>query len=264
MNQKIDDPGTEGTRQGSEFTPDFVRLLVALTITTLILVFVFEHTLLRERTYGPHLYLFPWVVAGGHTISNGLAEFSGHVPGLCTVAERMAILLSAIIGFIVGPTLFFFGWYYRRKERAAEGKNQVLQGSGIIFTIGAILTLSVAIPSIPIAFIRVEVERSIRNAQAVQSEKDFMINELNTLRISAIQHRVLPHEYGGGFGSYAGYVIPQERVETKVGKYSVVASEGSVTFLAISVKYPSATIRCSIDGKGEFIPGQWKYSGKFQ
>jgi hypothetical protein len=208
MNQKIESTNSPNTQQTSEFSSDFIRVLVALTGATLLLVFAFEHRAFTtpERPL-VRTYIYPWVVAGGHTIANGLSEFSGKTPSLINLTERLAALLGLLFGFVIGPTLFFFGWYNRRKDRESGSKGSVLKGSAVISVIGGILTFAVAIPSIPIAFIQKSVSESIHSAQAVQGNKDQMINDLNKIAYNAKQFRILPKSLDGGNGAFLGYTL---------------------------------------------------------
>jgi len=266
MNQKTEVPRADSPAQTSEFSPDAVRILVALTVSTLILVFVFERNVFNLNLYGRYLhsFIFPWVLAGGQTIGNGLHEFSGETPAVLSLAERLEALLSLMIGFVIGPTLFFFGWQHKRKERASGSADSVLKGSGVIFTIGAILTFLIALPSVPAALMRANAEHQLRNAQAIQSNKDAIINEFDVLANSAFQFRILPHELGGGSGSFVGYVIPHGMSDTEEASYIAMVSADTIAFQARSAKYPSATARCVLNKEGNFVPTEWRYNGDFE
>lgn len=261
MSQKIESTDSPNTQQTSEFSPDFVRVLVALTGATLLLVFTFEHRVFTaaERPLVP-TYIYPWVVAGGHTIANGLSEFSGKTPALISTTERLATLLGLLFGFVIGPTLFFFGWYNRRKDRESGSKSSVLKGSAVISVIGGILTFAVAIPSIPMAYIQKSVSESIQSAQAVQDNKDQMINDLNMIAYNAKQFRILPKNLDGGSGSYLGYSLPKPLAATEYGTYEVSCTAEEIILKATSKKYPDSRISVHIKKDGL---GLWEYSGDF-
>ena len=261
MNQKIESTDSPNTQKTSEFSSDFIRVLVALTGATLLLVFAFEHRAFTtaERPL-VRTYIYPWVVAGGHTIANGLSEFSGKTPSLINLTERLAALLGLLFGFVIGPTLFFFGWYNRRKDRESGSKGSVLKGSAVISVIGGILTFAVAIPSIPIAYIQYSVSKSIHSAQAVQSNKDQMINDLNRIAHNAKQFRILPKSLDGGNGTFLGYTLSQPLAGTEEGTYEVSCTADEIVVKAISKKYPDCRISVHIDKDGL---GLWEYSGDF-
>ena len=262
MNQKIESTNSPNTQQTSEFSSDFIRVLVALTGATLLLVFAFEHRMftMPERPL-TRMYLHPWVVAAGHTIANGLSEFSGKSPSLIGLTERQATLLGLLFGFVIGPTLFFFGWYNRRKDRASGSKSSVLKGSAVISVIGGMLTFAVAIPSIPIAYIQNRVAESLHRAQAIQDNRDQMINDLNMVAYNARQFRILPKNFDGGNGSFLGYTLPQPLAVTEEGTYQVSCTADDITVKASSKKHTDCRISVHINTDGL---GQWEYSGDFQ
>ncbi len=264
MIQKTSEP--EGVRggQNEEFSRDFIRLLVALTGATLVLVFLYEHQIFKtSQQLWPRMYLYPWVVAGGQTIANGLAEFSGRAPELVGLSDRLAGLLGLLFGMVIGPTLFFFGWYYRRKDRASNAATPTLKGASVIYVIGGILTFSVAIPAIPIAYVQRSVSSDLRAAQAIQSNKDAMINEVNAIAFNAYQYRILPQKLGGGNGSYIGYTVPPELSHTAMGTYTTTQTEDEVVIKGTAAQYPDASVSARIDNQGSFEGGSWNYTGVF-
>lgn len=265
MNQKIEVTNSPNTQQTSEFSPDFIRVLVALTVATLLLVFAFEHRMFTTPQ-GPmvRMYLYPWVVAGGHTIAIGLSEFSGKSPSSIILTERLAALLGLLFGFVIGPTLFFFGWYNRRKDRESGPKASVLKGSAVISIIGGILTFAVAIPSIPGAYLQVRVSQSLHRAQAIQDNKDQMINDLNMIAYNARQFRILPKSLDGGNGSFLGYTLSRPLAGTEEGSYEVFCAADDITVKASSKKHADCRISVHINKEGRFEQATWEYSGNFQ
>jgi hypothetical protein len=261
MNQKTESANSPNTQQPSEFSSDFIRVLVALTGATLLLVFAFEHrTFTTPERPLVRMYLYPWVVAGGHTIANGLSEFSGKSPSLINGTERLAALLGFLFGFVIGPTLFFFGWYNRRKDRESGSKGSVLKGSAVISVIGGIFTFAVAIPSIPGAYVQVRVSQSLHSAQAIQGNKDQMINDLNMIAYNARQFRILPKNLEGGNGSFLGYTLSQPLAGTEEGTYEISCTAEEIIVKAISKKYSDCRISVHINKDGL---GLWEYSGDF-
>jgi hypothetical protein len=271
MNQKIESTSSPNTQQTSEFSSDFIRLLVALTAATLLLVFAFEHrafTTFEHRAFPTpkqalaQMYLFPWVVAGGHTIANGLSEFSGESPSSIVFAERLAALLGLLFGFVIGPTLFFFGWYSRRQDRESGSKGSILKGSAIISVIGGILTFAVAIPSIPGAYTQIRVSEYLHRAQATQDNKDQMINDLSIITYNAKQFRILPKSLDGGNGSYLGYTLSQPLAGTENGTYEISCTADDIAVKGVSKKYSDCRVSVHVDKEGHMV--QWEYSGDFR
>lgn len=266
MNQKIESTSSPNAQQTSEFSSDFIRLLVALTAATLLVVFAFEHRAFKSFEHpvflSPGVYIFPWVVAGGQTIANGLSEFSGKSPSAIVFAERLAALLGLLFGFVIGPTLFFFGWYNRRKDRESGSKGSILKGSAVISVIGGILTFAVAIPSIPGAYRQVRVSEYLHRAQAIQDNKDQMINDLSVIAYNAKQFRILPKNLDGGNGSYLGYTLSQALAGTENGTYEISCTADDITVKGVSKKYSDCLVSVHVDKEGHQV--QWEYSGDFR
>lgn len=265
MNPRIEPAADAGANGEGEFSKEFIRILVALTGATLIIVFLYEHDIFSAPyRLWPRLYLFPWVVAGGQTIGNALSEFRGNVPALLGFSERIGALLGLLFGFVIGPTLFFFGWYSRRKDRASGAATPSLKGSTVISIIGGILTFSVAVPAIPAAVVLMRVSANMRAVQAVQSNKDLMINEINDIAFNAYQYRILPRGMGGGQGSYSGYALPAALSRTPQGSYTVTTTADEVVVVGTSAQYADATLSARVDKEGRFEGAGWKYTGSFE
>src|SRR5579862_207312 len=108
-----------------EFSPSFVKWITALAGATLILVYF--HISIPGILSTGHLWdiqvetvtSIPWIAAAGHTISQGISEFStgnSDPPGR---ELRTSALGGALFLFIVAPTLALFGWrdHYLKKPR---------------------------------------------------------------------------------------------------------------------------------------------------
>ena len=264
MNQKTDGTESPNAQQEQEFSPDFIRVLIALTGATLLLVFLFEYKILILSDHPSiRIYLYPWVVAGGQTIANGLAEFSGKTPTVLAFHVRLAALLGMLFGFVFGPTLFFFGWYNRRKDRASGTSNPTLKGSAVISVVGGMLTFAMAIPSIPTALIQHNVSSYLRSAQAIQENKDQLISDLNMIAVNARQYRILPRNFNGGEGSFLGYSIPQKLGATEVGTYTATITADDIMLNANSKKYSDCKISVHVNKEGQFAGGL-NFEGQYQ
>ena len=260
MNQKTEQAPQE---LKPEFTPEFIQALVILTGATLALVFAFERWFfvserLRHVSFSP----FPWIIAAGYTISDGLKLFSGEVPLSMPTSERVVILISLVGTFVVGPTLFFFGWRRRRIDKESGKISPLLNVWTPVFVIGGMLTFSFALPSIPIAYIQRSVSQSLHHAQDIQHNKDNMINEINMIAWGARQHRILPKSLGGGERSFVGYVLPKELVSTQNATYEIVNSEKECAVKASSKLYPGSAVSAKLNEAGRLWG--WNYEGLFQ
>ncbi|RPI02271.1 MAG: hypothetical protein EHM64_14265 [Ignavibacteriae bacterium] len=265
MNQKIDAEKLPDGQQEREFSPDFVRLLIALTGATLLIVFVFQDKIiLPTGTATGQVFLYPWITAAGQTIANGLAEFSGKTPSDSIIQVRLAVLLGVIFGFIIGPTLFLFGWYQRRKDRPFRGMDSTLKGSAVISVIGGLIIFSAAIPAIPNAINRSQVESWLRSSQAIQENKDQVISDITMIAYNAHQYGILPRSLNGGEGSFAGYAIPQALAATANGTYKAAVTADEITLTGNSAKYPDCNVTLRFNRNGPMNGGTWKYEGQFQ
>lgn len=105
---------------------------------------------------------------------------------------------------------------------------------------------------------------SLMSAQAVQSNKDAMINDLNHLAAHAYQYRISSSSLAGGAGKYTGYHIPATISSNENGYYSCDVTPDVVTLTAISAQNSGNTITAQIDGSGHFVASAWTFTGDFQ
>ena len=255
MNQKTERP--------QEFSQDFITFLTALTVATLVFLFFSEKYLYNGSVRNVRLTMFPWVIAAGQTIAAGLSDFSGEAPETISSVYRLSVLGSLLIGLVLGPTLFFFAWRDRKTEESSGEAFRVLRASTIMFILGGIIVVSVVMPSLPASIVHQVVSNNLRKAEAVQSTKDRMINDLNTVAFGAVQYHHLPKALGGGDGSYAGFVLPGDLKKTANASYELVSTaKDDAQLKATSLEYPSASIAVRVDANGELR--NWEYTGEFQ
>lgn len=263
MNQKIESIPPVPSSHGSEFSPGFVRALVLLAIATLVMVFIVDPVSFRRYDKMAAVSPYPWIVAGGQTISMGLSEFSGKELEPPSTSQRYGMLISILLAYIIGPTLFFLGWRRLRLEREANPNVRGLRVSQIPFLLGAIMTVTVAAPIVPIALLQLKVSAELRSAQAIQRNRDYIINELNQICKEAFQYKILPKQFGGGAGSYADYRLSSDAALTDHAHYELVGvTPDQVVVSARSTKYDNASVTVTIDGAGR-LRG-WTYLGVFQ
>ena len=268
MNQKTD--SDKGGREPSEFSREFIYLLVSITVTILIFTFLFRNYPIEQHAFRVpgvgstfEMYLGPWTQAGAITIDRGLAEFSGRAVGLVTSQQQVAILIRLSILLILGPTLFFLGWRKRIIDQESEILKSTWRGSTILSVFGGILMFSIAIPAVPLAIIQHEVENNVKQAQAIAENKDGMIGDIGTIANDAYQFIILPKSLNGGNGSYGNYVLPLRLRETANARYEMkLLDPHKLQIQAQSIPYSTCRITTRIDSLGQ--TGMWEYEGEFR
>jgi hypothetical protein len=175
---------------------------------------------------------------------------------------RLALLADMLVVFVLGPTLLLMSWRKRTLAKEHMAKSPTLSLWTLLFVVGGVISFGVMIPAIPIAIIQRSVATSLFHAQAVQTNKDFMINDLNFIALYAHQHRILPKSMGGGEGSYLGFSASRELVSTENGDYVVTPSPEQCAIKATSKLYPSAAISVVVNEAGNLR--EWTYTGPFE
>ena len=271
MNQKIETPVNHDQQQ-REFSPIFVRWMVMLTITTLLMVFfhidfpsvvsmLFRSAPDRLTTW---LAFFPWVMAGGFTISQGISEFSTGIPRNLSPAEEWVTLLGLIVAYVIAPTVVLFLWrnLHNRKE---EGTTQVqisLRPSNIVFGIAVAFIIIIIVQVLPAAYVEHQVLVSMKKSTAIQANKDDIMNEMLKIGWDGYQYRILPPVAGGGGDSYRGYTLRPGMSATQSGNYSVLYSSKDTILIKGSSNLNSGnSVTCLIDSAGQLR--NFRYYGDF-
>ena len=68
------------------------------------------------------------------------------------------------------------------------------------------------------------------NSNAVESNKNAVVADLNNLAAKAMQYYKTPKAMGGGEGSFVGYVIPTGMSGTANGDYSCTTTATNIVF----------------------------------
>jgi hypothetical protein len=256
MFQKTDSP---------EFASGFLWQLVVLTVIVLSLVLFADKVVApahREMVQTPRIVMFPWVLAGGHTLENGLLAFSGKPAEAANGKTQVITLACLLLVSVVCPTIFLLHWRRRILAHPAKRESTPWTITHVLYGLCAALVLCISVAILPIA-IRAEVVRNkLRDAQAVQFNRDAMVNELNFMAMDLSQYYILSKEYGGGNHSYVGYKLPEEASKTSEATYVVMPNGQEVAIRAESVRYPSCSIKVKVDSTGRL--GSWIYGGKFR
>ncbi len=111
--------------------------------------------------------------------------------------------------------------------------------------------------------IAIAVGLSMFSAQAISSNRDALINDLNNLFANAYQYRIRPTSMAGGGGSYVGYTIPTTLSRNENGTFSAAVTAQVITLTATSATN-TGTIEVQVDSVGRPRTNSWKYGGVFQ
>ncbi len=249
----------------SEFAPGFLWQICLLAVLAIGFVMFAQRTIGKEKGVSVTLsqtVLYPWVLAGGHTIENGLLAFSGKLPQVPRVEDQARILAAFFISMIFCPTSFLFEWRRRKLSGKASKERGPLNSSSVLYALTGALTLYIGVSILPIAYISKSSFDSLRHAQAVQSNRDAMINEINILDMRLEEYFILPRRLGGGDGSFEGFTPSQEIATTQDATYMVTGKKSEADIRATSIRYPTCWIEVKVDTARHM--SQWAYGGEFR
>ncbi len=253
MSQRTDLPSPD---ERPELSNEYLLSLVVATAVILLLIFVIGPMAgnpLRINRALP--YLYAWVIAGGITIARGLTEFSGNTPEVLELPVLTSVLASLLLVGVIAPTLAL-------KLMRSRASVPVRHGGRAFYLVGLIIAVTFAATVAPTGYIGWRVAESMRTAQAVQRNKDLMINDLNVIAMRVHEYRILPKRFGGGEGSSASFVLAPDLAKTDEGTYTVTTSGDEVVVNARSQKHEGCTITVKVGSDGHL--DYWSYGGQFQ
>ncbi len=247
----------------AEFAPGFIWQISLLTIAALCVVVASHSDFAWHLTGGTlPITLYPWVYGGGRTIANGLRAFSGQIPEPLPAGLRAAALVLVLITMVLCPTLFFLEWRRRRLTKTLSSERPLLRISSVLYAFCGMITMVAGIGLGPAAYFSEKARADLRHAQAIQSNRDAMINQLNMLALDATQYRILPRQLGGGGRSFEGYSITEKMAKTDEALFMVTGRRNVAEFRGTSAKYPSCAIEVRVDSLGHMR--EWIYEGEFR
>ena len=100
------------------------------------------------------------------------------------------------------------------------------------------------------------------NMESTSSNRDAMIDDLNTLAGEAYQFRVRLRSMGGGQGDYSSFTIPTKMRTNENATYTISPSQNSIVFTGISIQNSSNSITVTLGSDGKLVG--WSYFGDFQ
>jgi hypothetical protein len=247
-----------------EFAPGFIWQIVLFTVVVLCFAVYSrsqENWKVRFGVESP-TSIFPWMIGGRQTIENGLRAFSGKPPEPPPIDDRARALGPLLISMVLCPTVFFLEWRRRRLAKASPLQRTPPTLSSVFYSLCGLVTVFVAVAVGPIAYIGENARADMRHAQAVQSNRDAMINELNLLALDAAQYKILPKQLGGGGRSFVGYSVPETNAKTEEASYKVTEIRNVVVFRAASTRFPLCAVQVEVDSLGHMRG--WSYEGEFR
>jgi len=251
--------------ESSEFAPGFIWQVLLLTAIVFALV-LFSGGLFRspqpQAVNTPGIVVFPWTLAGAHTIENGLLAFSGKPAQPLSGRDQVRALAGLLVVAVICPTIYLLRWRRRRVSIQANHASTPWRIYDVLHGFCAVFVLFIAVAVVPIGIYAEITHQNLREAQAEQSNRDAIINEINFIAINLTQYYMLPTEIGGGNHSYSGYKLPDSSSRTQVATYVVKPSDQNVRIHAESIQYPSSWVDASVDSLGRL--GQWTYEGRFK
>ncbi len=268
-------PRTESTVERREFERGFLPVLCLVTVLALAAIISDQQFLetSKRSTFNPTVYqgfsVLPWAAAGGRTLSNGLDAFSGKQLEYPSSSIRLGVIAGLLLGFVVCPTVYLFGWRERRLRNRSSIRLHALSVSSLIYGGCAIITLSIAAAILPIGLIQENTFASLKEAQNVQTNRDAIVHTIYLITVDLKQYRILPKRVGGGEGSCNGYTLPTELGRTQDGVFSTTVDENGATIVGRSLLSPSSSITVNLSplylalvytGPENLSGVQWKWS----
>ncbi len=269
MSQKTEPPAPEHV---PELSNTYLTSLVVGTAIVLVLVFggstVAVNPLAAFHIKGmgvqPFVVLHPWIVAGAQSIANGLSEFSGNQLMPVESPLRLTVLLSVLVLGVITPTLTLM----LMGKHAGGAASAVARG---IYLVSLMFIATFAVTILPTAYAGHRARLALREAQAVQTNKDNIISDLNVIAWKLREHRIVPKALGGGEGEIEGYTLPAWMAETDEATYVLQSAVPEKATLPVgeiakvhtaSKKYPDSAIDVTIVANGYLR--DWTYKGQFQ
>ena len=253
MSQRTDQPVPDDR---PEFSNEYLLSLGAATAVVLLMIFVIAPMAGNPLHLSSGMpYLFPWVIAGGITIAQGLSEFSGQPAEILELPTLLSVLVAILLIGVVAPTLVI-------QLMRSRGERTTPHGSRAFYLFGLIVAITYACTVAPTGFISWNVGKSLREAQAVQRNKDLIINDLNAIATDVRQYVILPKRYGGGDGAMNAYVLPPSMAATDEATYTVAPMDDRMVVRAVSKRYDECIVTVDVNARGWL--SNWSYEGRFQ
>ncbi len=145
-------------------------------------------------------YVMAPVIAGGVTVKNGIAEFSGNAPEMLDWTMYGSVFVSLLVVFVLLPA----GYLTMRKmihSRAVAGTpvSRLLRTASIVTAVLILLTVSLVTSGFLVSR---TLFSTIRQDNAVNRYREDVMHRLAEIAFAARQHFYLPERLGGGEGRF--------------------------------------------------------------
>lgn len=261
MNPKTDEVQPRATEASNEPSGKFTALFLVTAIIALVAISLWEHAIEDGTPVDrfPWTFTAPWIIASGQELVNGMHEFSGRPLEPAKPLPRSLMLTSLLLMIVVGPTLYLFAV---RERVAARPEDRFRWPTSSASIAGAAITIS----TLFIVFMGVPLQRAafdgLKEAQAIQNERDCMVNDLVRITWDIFEYRVSPKSMERGGGSVEGYTLSPNLAMTEIGRYRTRLMGEQVEIRGESLRYPGATITTIVVEKGTL--SNWKMEREFR
>ena len=256
MSTKTDSP---------EFGSGFLWQVCLLTIVALLYV-LFSYKLVPAHDGGnvsyPQPIMYPWMFPEKLTIENSLHAFGGRPPQVAGLRDQANAIGTILVTMILCPTIFLLEWRRRKLAGHASDGRPPLKTSSVLYAFTGAITIYIGIGILPTTYFLEQAHKNTRRAQAIQSNRDAIINELYFLDFRLEQYFILPKSLGGGDGTFEGFTAAPEVMTTKEATYVLTAGKNQAELKAVSVQYPSAWVKVHVDTARHL--SMWQYGGEFR
>jgi len=256
--------GIERREDGSVRLPMTALYLwtgAAIVATLMLGAFIFAQ--ISPDQFGPRTFIigllsfvYPWTHAAYAVI---VQHYPGWMRGPSPALLHWLTLGTALLTFVVGPTLHLLGWRRRAEERREGRDPERLRGATIAMTIGALINMAAGIGVFPLAVTEHRMVRQTENASSVQRERDHIIADIRSISTRVAEYYIIPKRLGGGGGTLDGFEIPEGLRSTETAAYALERVNPMVLQLtARSRRYADGIITAQIDTSG--FTGNYTFS----
>lgn len=163
---------------------------------SIVLIFLISYVF--SNWIDPTMTLAPWLTAAGVDTTRAINEFSyGIVDTGSYWEQRILALVSLIVLFVIGPSL----WVFSEVRNQSKDVDDNLKKGGIWY-VGVMIIIAGVLYSVPVTIIKGIVLQNSLESQAKSRNVDEVRSHLSTLAFDAYELYYLPQEYGGGSNSF--------------------------------------------------------------
>lgn len=168
------------------------------TVGTIALTFLVSYVISYWMII-PSQELTPWESAKAVDSIRAINEFSEGIADTGSYWDkRIFALISLIVLFVIGPSLWMFSELKNQSKKDAENKLK----KGVIWYVGVMIVITGLLYAVPMTIIKGIVFQNTWESAAENENADELRSHLSTLAFDAYEQYYLPHEYGGGANSF--------------------------------------------------------------